>query len=927
MHPPRPESSGEPTDSHLLADLAQAALERHVSDWDSSRDGFWCRIGPAKYPYADQGWKLHVSATPLSAPFVLVRSAEVLLRRGCAFKFARDLDKVTALVERNYARGGGGKFLTAYPVSEEMCRHLARELHEATQDLHGPRILSDLPFRPGSLVHFRYGVFAAKPVLSNDGCFESLLKAPDGTLCKDERNAWFSPPAWAVPAPFEAPLPERGSATGKTVLVGDRFRVVKAIKHANRGGVFRAVDTRTSADVILKQARPHVDARLDGTDARDNLRHEARILELLAPLGIAPKAVAVVEEQGNVFLAQDLVPGTTLREWAQEHLRTTGAGAGISVSEAVPLAAKVADLLVVAHGIPNLVLRDFTPQNIMVSPEGQVSLVDLEAAVTEGTVTHRIQALAYSAPEQSQAPRFGLVPSRRADLHSLGMVLFYLATGRDPLLVGPVANSHAGQERLAALVAVMQGSQPSLRALAPAILGLTADKPEDRWSLEQVRRFLAGLSSPTGTRPASSVQEPMKPTGHAKALLADGLEHVMSIIRPDEGRLHGSSAFGSTTDPCNVQHGSAGVLGVLVRAARVIQDPALISAVHQVADWTLRRAAEVRSTLPGLHFGRSGTAWALHDAAQLLGNDALAQRAVQMAEAVTLDWANPDVCHGLAGAGMAHWQLWKTTGRSGMRTRALLCADSVLTAARHREGRVVWPVPAAFRSDLAGLVHFGFAHGVAGAGAFLLTSAQATGRQEYFDAALEAGRTLRGVADIKGNAACWPTGEATRRARSDRMQHWCSGASGVGTFLVRLWRASGDPEFLDLAKRAAETVHQARWYSGNAVCHGLAGDGEFLLDMAELTGDPCYRDRAEQMAEVMYAFRVQRGGLGLVTDESALVVTADYGTGLSGVLGFLLRLEHGGSRMWMPDLPAEEDSLDRTTTSKSGLNRRPGGRL
>jgi lantibiotic modifying enzyme len=136
------------------------------------------------------------------------------------------------------------------------------------------------------------------------------------------------------------------------------------------------------------------------------------------------------------------------------------------------------------------------------------------------------------------------------------------------------------------------------------------------------------------------------------------------------------------------------------------------------------------------------------------------------------------------------------------------------------------------------------------------------------------------------------------------MAHWCSGSSGVGTFLARLWRATGHERARELAEAAASAVREARWHMSTAVCHGLPGDGEFLLDMADLLGEQRYRGWADEIAACLDARSVVRNGLLLIPDESGSDVSAGYGTGLSGVLSFLLRLRHGGPRPWMVDTDA-----------------------
>ena len=372
-------------------------------------------------------------------------------------------------------------------------------------------------------------------------------------------------------------------------------------------------------------------------------------------------------------------------------------------------------------------------------------------------------------------------------------------------------------------------------------------------------------------------------------------------MTPGLPRLWESGDFGSTTDPCNVQHGAAGVLAVLAGAARAGEHSGLDDAVRKTADWIDERLTAVPRVLPGLYFGRSGTAWALHDAAAYLADTRLAQRAVGLAETVPIaDWGNPDIAHGLAGAGLAHLHLWQATGLDNLRQRAMQYADAVLGMARSRGAATMWPIPAGFDSSLAGLEHYGFAHGVAGAGTFLMYASLAGQQESFLTAALRAGQTLSLAARRDGDGASWPASPDEDSGESN-FQHWCSGASGVGTFLIRLWHVTGDKRFLELADQAAVTIRRQRWCAGNSACHGLAGDGEFLLDMAQFTDQGKYMEWAQEIALVIYARRRYLDGLAVVCGEDPTAVTADFNTGLGGILGFLLRLRHQTPRWWMAD--------------------------
>ena len=273
-------------------------------------------------------------------------------------------------------------------------------------------------------------------------------------------------------------------------------------------------------------------------------------------------------------------------------------------------------------------------------------------------------------------------------------------------------------------------------------------------------------------------------------------------------------------------------------------------------------------------------------------------------------WPNADVAHGLAGAGLAHLRVAWQTGDPRLLDRAQEYADAVAAAAVDGDHGPLWPVPSDARSRLAGACHYGFAHGVAGIGYFLLAAGMATDQESYVKIALDAGHTLcRSATTDSNGAAWWPIGPKDRT----RMPHWCSGSSGIGTFLLRLYAATDEPAIGAYAGAAAVAVHRSRWHSSPSACHGLAGDGQYLVDVAQVLGTDIYRTWARDLVEAMAVRHCRRAGKLLVPDETGRAVVADYQTGLAGVVSFLLRLRHDGPRPWMVDewleqAPADPDS-------------------
>ncbi|MFI6510399.1 class IV lanthionine synthetase LanL [Streptosporangium sp. NPDC050855] len=899
MTTPRAQSMA--VEDTLLEDCVRAIVGRHEAvDWRVEPGDFWCSVRPGRQPRrrAVQGWKLHLSATVLSAPHVLARAADVLVRHGCEFKFAHTLGVVRQLTSARYDRGGGGKFITAYPQGdEERLRLLAEELHESTAGLPGPGILSDRRYREGSLVHYRFGVFHGLPMLGNDGSYEAMLVDPGGEPVLDQRKAWFTPPAWAPRDPFRsAPAGATGQAAAPAaVLLDGRYAVSVAVRHAFRGGVYRATDQVTGEQVIVKQARAHVNGDLTGRDARDALRHEASLLERLGTSTVTPRLVGLFDQQGDLFLVQEAVAGVTLRESVWTRLRFADDAAwGPPAGETARLASRLIDLLEAVHG-RGLVFQDFTPDNVMVTPEGDLRLIDVELAARPGETTVRAFTPGYGAPEQLAVSGRGPAPDQRVDLYGLGATLFYLASGVDPLLAPERPQARTTHERLRAWLAHMSVGNPVVRRLAAVILGLMDEDPGRRPGLAAVRDLLK--EAPAVSRGVSAEPEQIGDAA-VDGLIADGIDHLIATMEPEnEARLWPATPMDRSTDPLNVQHGAAGVLGVLTRAYEVRPSAALGEAVAVAANWIRRAVPCEPRLLPGLQFGRSGTAWALLEAGRLLDDRGLVDVAADLALRVPLSWPNPDVCHGTAGAGLTQLRFWERTGNEEFLARTRTAADALLAAAERRDGQILWPVPQDFNSSLAGVVHYGFAHGVAGVGAFLLAAGRALGDGSYVDLAGEAADTLVSAARLKDGAAYWGAGPGDETLHT----RWCSGSSGVGAFLLQMWRQTGDERLCPLLDQAATAIRRSRWSTMLGQCCGLAGGGEFLIDMADATGSPRCRRWAWELVRAACLRRFHRDGRQLIPDASGTDSFAYFGNGLSGILAFLIRLRHGGPRPWLPE--------------------------
>jgi serine/threonine-protein kinase len=203
------------------------------------------------------------------------------------------------------------------------------------------------------------------------------------------------------------------------------------LRTSGAGGMGRIdIALRAQPDGIPKLfvlKRMHAELRSPEQDAR--FRREAHIALQLSHGAIA-ETVGVQEIDGELVLLQELVHGVDLRLLAT---RLASANERMPVALAAHVTAEVARALAYAHAFGDLgiVHRDVTPDNVMLSFAGEVKLVDFGIARSDVdanlTTTGQIVGRPiYTAPEIWQ----GAQADRRADIYSLGVVLWQTLTGR-----------------------------------------------------------------------------------------------------------------------------------------------------------------------------------------------------------------------------------------------------------------------------------------------------------------------------------------------------------------------------------------------------------------------------------------------------------------------------------------------------------------
>ncbi len=657
--------------------------------WSLHRDRDWTYCTPPEVSIPDQGWKIHVSATPENARHVLGLVHRYCTARGIMFKFLR---APSVLLRRNSKygdRGGSGKFITIYPAGETDLERILRELDRELDGAPGPYILSDLRWRQGPL-YVRYGGFVTRYGPDESGALVPCITDDAGRLVPDVRGPVFRPPSWIS---LPGCLADAVAARAAGVLADFPFRPTAALHFSNGGGVYTAVDRRTGGTVLLKEARPLAGLDEQGRDAVARLRQEHWALRRLAGLPCIPELIDYRVGHEHHFLAREFVDGESLYRlvFRRNPVLSPGRGRRSARERYTRLALRL--LREVEDGLDRMhergvVFGDLHPNNVLVRADGSVAFIDLEtSSATTARATQAIGAPGFRAPEGLrgvEVDHYALGCLRLAVFLPLTTLLSWGPDKVEELLeeIGrqfPVGPEFADQVRHD-----LTGRRAPTTHPCAVVAGDTAWSATDprTWAMRRQELVDSMLALATPERAdrlfPGDVQQFLAPAGGLNlASGAAGVIWAMSELGadvPDElvRWLHRGVQRAGVLPPGGYD-GMAGIALALLRTGD-----------HDRARAMLEQSLHGDPAEADLYSGLAGIGLALLEFDRRNPDDALVDRASRLAS--DLDRCRPTpvqhagLLRGRTGPGLFRLRLHERTGRPDLLTRAVADVRADLAA-------------------------------------------------------------------------------------------------------------------------------------------------------------------------------------------------------------------------------------------------------
>ncbi len=318
------------------------------------------------------------------------------------------------------------------------------------------------------------------------------------------------------------------------------YEIIAAIGAGGMGEVYRARDTRLDRDVALKILP---ESFAVDPDRRARFEREAKAVAALSH----PNILAIFDvgdSEGRFFAATELLEGQTLRERL-----STGA---LPTRKAIEFGVQLARGLASAHD-KGIAHRDLKPENIFLVSDGQVKILDFglakalgsgpsgaEPGATEtmavtnpGTV---MGTVGYMAPEQVR----GRGVDARADLFSLGAVLFEMVTGQRAFQRDTAADT---------MSAILREDPPELSStrpdLTPAldriIRHCLEKEPNERFQTARDVAFALTSLSGSAASVSSSAQAVQDPTRRRAWLMPALVAIATAVVAGGGGLILGKS--------------------------------------------------------------------------------------------------------------------------------------------------------------------------------------------------------------------------------------------------------------------------------------------------------------------------------------------------------------------------------------------------
>lgn len=392
---------------------------------------------------------------------------------------------------------------------------------------------------------------------------------------------------------------------------------------------------------------------------------------------------------------------------------------------------------------------------------------------------------------------------------------------------------------------------------------------------------------------------------------------------------HGKTWPADPDDPETVDltlyTGMPGIVLFFLQVYQTTGDKSYLTEAQQGADHLIASLDTEKRN--GLYLGIAGIGFVLQETFKVTKSEKYrtgAQKCVQLLReraqesGAGVQWnAVTDIISGISGTGLFLLYAAREHNDRQALELATKAGERMIELGQPANGGLKWAMSPTTKNLMPN-----FSHGTAGNAYFLATLYEQTKERKFLDIALKGAAHLKSIAETEGRT-CSIFHNEGEEGKSLHYLGWCHGPAGTARLFYRLYKSTGDREWLTWTENSARSALESGipekrlpgFWNNVGQCCGNAGIGEFFLDLYKATKRREYLRFAKRMNDDLLSRSTTEGkGLKWIHAENRtapnnLLAQTGYMQGAAGIGMALLHLDSvERGKQWkirLPDSPFE----------------------
>lgn len=676
--------------------------------------------------------------------------------------------------------------------------------------------------------------------------------------------------------------------------VGCNYIIVKSYKESQKNDVVKCLYIKSLTDFgfcVIKEGSYGDTKDKNGRDIIDRLRWQKQLHEELQDKIPMPRLLGHFEENGNYYLVIGHVRGKALQKVIaskRKELRQSIINGGKLGLKFLDYLIQIARILETLH-THQVVHRDATPNNYMITPGGKVALIDMEMCysikTTFPTPAFALGTHGYMSKQQEAIS----IPTTAEDIFALGAIMLQIWSG--------VAPSKMTREPMAELTRKVSFFIPDFKIANLVMQCLWPEdnqRPNATQILRELRQYKADLKnkSPRQTNLAAPYTRK-----EILASLQEGIQTLATPLLADENKSWFSNDMTPATGDdkhklrkvwyASFSHGVSGVVYMLSQAKRAGLDVSInLPIIQKALDLIEQKYIDnIDQKKAGLSFGASGIAAAL---------SASIREGLIEGSTDHMDWIDKllqrsndttNITWGVAGQGLNNIYSKPFINPQILQKRLKGFADLLISKQDADGSWVNGFHKQKYTKRKIKKATKGFEYGTSGIICYLLEYGYRHNHSESMEAAKRGIHWLIKKAQHQKGTIRWFS------SKDKELNYFLSGGTaGISLCFIKAYQYTNNPHYKKYAIASLNSIPENLIDSNISQRNGLAGIGEVYLEAYKVFNDAKWLNRAGWLAQVIMQLKKHHPEHGVYwLAEYERLPVANFMIGNSGVMHFLLR--------------------------------------